>query len=86
MNSVKSRRQKKKTKKIGKEKILHFLIFTVIYVIFVMWISGMGQHYFPQPIHVGFGQYLDLQVGIYLIGLGLYFPLAMLIYKKSKEK
>lgn len=74
------------TKKETKVNFLHWIIFTLIYIISLMWLSGMGQHYFPEPIHVGFGQYFDLSIGILILGISIYITIATVIFKKIKLK
>ena len=74
------------TKKETKMSFLHWTIFTLIYIIFLMWLSGMGQHYFPEPIHVGVGQYFDLSTGVLILGISIYITIATVIFKKIKLK
>lgn len=63
--------------KKGKSKIskYRYLIVLLAYAAISMWIYGMTQTYFVNPIvSIGAGQYLDLRVGItvvFLFGIGI---------------
>ena len=86
MGAVQSRRKARKTRNEVKKKFLQFLIFTVFYAIFLMWVSGMTAHYYPEPIGIGWGQYIDLQIGLLIIGGTLYFMIMTLILRKTKRR
>lgn len=71
----------KKKKGIG-----NFIIFTLIYAIFLMWLVGTLSHYYPAPVHVGGGQYFDLSIGAVIIGGSIFIMLAAILYKKINKK
>lgn len=75
---------KKNTKK--RMKKYHWLITLTITVIVSMWIYGMVRVYFPDPLDVGFGQYLDLGTGIVIFTLVLSGIIVGLIFKKGKKR
>lgn len=82
MNGVKSSRMSKKEKKEHKKEIIGGMLFTLVYGIFLMWISGMAQAYFPGLVSPGGGQYFDVSLGIIVVGTALYFVLVS--YFKNK--
>lgn len=80
---VKSKRKKNERKKENiRQRLIYLLIFTVLYAVFLMWSYGNVNHYFPEPIHVGLGQYFDLSIGIIILGTTIYMALAGIFYKK----
>lgn len=84
--SVKSSRMSKKEKKEIRVGIIGFVIFTIIYGVFLMWISGMAQAYFPTLVSPGGGQYFDVPIGIIIIGSSVYFVLAAYLFKNKFTK
>ena len=84
--SVKSSRMSKKEKKEIRVGIIGFVIFTIIYGVFLMWISGMAQAYFPTLVSPGGGQYFDVPIGIIIIGSSVYFVLAAYLFKNKFSK
>lgn len=86
MNQVKSSRMTKKEKKEKKESqkdMIRWIVLTLGYAIFLMWVSGMTQAYFPNVITPGGGQYFDLQIGFIIIGTSVYFILSAWILKSK---
>lgn len=84
--SVKSSRMSRKEKKESRKGIISWAIFTLIYAIFLMWISGMAQAYFPTLVSTGAGQYFDVPIGIIIIGSSVYFVLAAYLFKNKFSK
>ena len=82
-DKVKSSRTSKKAKKEHKKETVGAVLFTLAYVIFLMWISGMAQAYFPSLASPGGGQYFDVQIGIIVAGTALYFALATCLFKNK---
>jgi len=81
--SVKSQRMNnKRNKKERKKAFLKWMILTFGYAVFLMWISGMAQTYFPTVIGVGAGQYFDLYIGIIILGTSIYFIMSGYLLKK----
>lgn len=62
-----------KKEELSSKDWLHYTIFVTIWVLFVMWLYGMADTYFPDPIHIGFGQYLDIAQGIIILGFTVFF-------------
>ena len=81
--SVTSSRKKTKKEIERRRGMRDFIIFTVIYAIFLMWLSGMAQFYFPEAVSPGGGQYFDIYIGIFIIGNALYIMIAACILKKK---
>lgn len=84
--SVKSSRMSRKEKKEIRVGIIGFVIFTIIYGVFLMWVSGMAQAYFPTLVSPGGGQYFDVPIGIIIIGSSVYFVLAAYLFKNKFTK
>lgn len=84
--SVKSNRMSRKEKKEIGKGMLSWVIFTIAYAIFLMWISGMAQAYFPTLVSPGGGQYFDVPIGIIIIGSSLYFVLVAYLFKNKFSK
>jgi len=78
-----SRKKSKKEIQRARKGMRDFIVFTVIYAIFLMWISGMSQFYFPEVVSPGGGQYFDIYIGIFIIGSALYIMIAAYILKKK---
>ena len=62
----------------------HWLIILMITTITSMWIYGMVKIYYPDPIYIGFGQYLDLGTGIVIFTLILAGFIIGILFKKKK--
>lgn len=69
-----------------KVKKYHWLIILITTVFVSMWIYGTTSVYFPDPLYIGFGQYLDLAVGIILMTLFLSGAIISIIFKKEKKR
>ena len=74
---------KKMTKKMKK---IYWLIIFGITIITTMWIYGNVVHYFPIPLYIGFGQYLDIGTGIIIVSLLLLGFIIGVVFKKEKKK
>lgn len=84
--SVKSQRMSNKTKKKERKKaFIKWIVLTLGYAGFLMWISGMTQVYLPTVVGIGAGQYLDLYIGIVILGTSIYFILSGYLLKNYKE-
>lgn len=68
-----------------KAKKYHLLIIFTITVISTMWIYGMVKIYFPTPLDVGFGQYLDVGTGVVIGFLLIIGFIIGLLFKKKKN-
>ena len=66
-------------------KKYHWLITLAITVVISMWIYGMVRVYFPDPVDIGFGQYLDIGVGVIIFTLVISGFIVGLLFK-TKEK
>lgn len=66
-------------------KKYHWLIALIATVFVSMWIYGMTSVYFPDPLDIGFGQYLDLSIGIIIVTLFLLGFIIAVIFKKEKR-
>lgn len=85
--NVKSRRnKKKKPKSERKDKIIKWVVFTLIYAIFLMWVSGMILHYYPDPVNVGAGQYFDIYIGLLILGGSVFFIFASILINKLRKR
>lgn len=70
-------------KKNNIEKELRvWLFFTVIYIFFIMYLFGMAKVYYPDPIHLGLGQYIDLGAGVIYGGIAIYSTIMVIMFKK----
>jgi sterol desaturase/sphingolipid hydroxylase (fatty acid hydroxylase superfamily) len=79
-------RMSRKEKMENRKGILGWVIFTVVYAIFLMWVSGMAQAYFPTLVSPGGGQYFDVPIGIIIIGSSFYLILAAYLFKNKFSK
>ena len=81
-----SKVQSKRNKKKGSQRAnkTQWVIITIFTVIVMMWLYGMTTHYFPTPIPVGLGQYLDISAGVVIIGLLFSGFIITIILKKKK--
>jgi len=75
-----------KDNKIKKRVRKYYWIITIfVTIVFTMWLYGMTQIYMPTPIDIGFGQYIDVGVGVVIISLLLLgFLLGLLLKRKKK--
>lgn len=73
-------RIKKKTKKY------QWVIILMIGILVAMWIYGMSRHYFPDPVHIGSGQYLDISTGIIIVALLFAGIIIKILFKKKKKR
>jgi len=80
---VQSKRSKNKAN--PKINITQWIIITLVTVVATMWLYGMATHYFPNPVHVGGGQYFDLGMGIVVFGILLCGLLITIMVKKFKK-
>ena len=67
-------------------KKYHWLIILCITTFTAMYVYGMTRVYFPDPLDIGFGQYLDLSVGIVIFSLILSGFVVGVIFKKEKRR
>ncbi|KKL99094.1 hypothetical protein LCGC14_1817810 [marine sediment metagenome] len=74
------RRIKKKVKKY------HWLIILIVTTITSMWIYGMVKVYYPDPLYIGFGQYLDLGTGIIIFSLILSGFVVGIFFNQKKKR
>ncbi len=77
---MKRRNLKRKVKKY------RWIIVLIITVIGAMYVYGMAKHYFPEPMYLGVGQYMDIATGIIIVGLLLAGTLTTTLFKKNKKK
>ena len=82
MSVTSSRKKSKKEIESTRKAMKHFVVFTLIYAICLMWLSGMAQFYLPGVLSPGGGQYFDIYLGIIIIGSSLYVMIAAWILKK----
>jgi len=69
-----------------KIKKYHWLIILVVTTLIAMYVYGMVKIYFPDPLNIGFGQYLDLGTGIIIVSLLLSGFIVAAIFSKNKKK
>ena len=84
IGKVQSKRSKKKTN--PEINIKRWVVVTIATVIATMYIYGMTKIYFPNPVHLGGGQYFDLGMGIIIFGILLCGFLISVIANKLKKK
>lgn len=73
-------KNKKKVKKY------QWLIVLIITTVIAMYLYGMTRVYFPDPIPIGFDQYLDVGVGIVIFCLVISGFIVAAIFGKDKKK
>lgn len=61
------------------------MVFIVI-LFLIMYVYGMANTYFPDPMYMGSGQYLDISVGITVIGLVIFGLILAVFFKKEMAK
>lgn len=77
-------RKQRGMKKIdGMEAGIWFTL-TLLYVLFVSILSGWIKETFPEVTHLG-SLPLDLQTGVWVLGVAMWLPISMLL-KKQFEK
>lgn len=69
-------------RKLTKYQWVGILILTTLVA---MYLYGMTKIYLPDPVHLGFGQYLDLATGIVIVALFLSGAAIAIIFKKRKK-
>ena len=69
-----------------KVKKYHWIIILALGTLASMYIYGMTRIYFPTPVPIGWGQYLDIATGIVIIGLLLSGAIIRILFKKDKNK
>ncbi len=84
VGKVQSKRSKKKGSPVI--NIRQWVIITIITVITTMYLYGMAKTYFPNPVHLGGGQYFDLGMGIIIFGILVSGFLITIIANKLKRK
>lgn len=67
-------------------KKYHWLIILMVTTITAMYVYGMTKIYFPTPVHIGFGQYLDIGTGIIIVSLILSGAIIAVLFKKRKKR
>ncbi len=67
-------------------KKYQWLLILCITTVIAMWVYGMTKVYFPDPLDVGFGQYLDLGTGIVIFTLVISGFIVAVIFKKEKRR
>ena len=69
----------------GKAKFWHWIIFTLIYFLVLMYVSGMVGVYL-EPIHLGGGHYINVGVVILFLRVFIYLGLGRFIFKNINKK
>lgn len=85
MSKVQSKRSTKNKESEGSSP-KGLIILTIIYGGVLMYLYGMSRIYFPDPVHIGFGQYFDVGIGILFFGLALYGIIIGVLLKKIKKR
>lgn len=67
-------------------KKYHWLITLCITTLVAMYVYGMTRIYLPDPVAIGFGQYVDIGVGIVIFCLVISGFIVGVLFKKPKEK
>ena len=67
-------------------KKYHWLLILCITPITAMYVYGMTKVYLPEPLDIGFGQYLDIATGIIIVSLILSGFIVAVIFKKEKKR
>jgi len=83
---VKTKRTRKGNSAVdSRVSVISFIIFTALYIVFLMWLYGTVNHYI-QPIHVGAGQYFDVGVAIIIIAIAIYTAIASYIFNVVRNE
>lgn len=69
-------------KKICTKEMVIILIITTL---FTMWLYGMAKVYFPDPIYLGAGQYIDIATGIIIIAFFIFGTVLSLKFKSNLD-
>ena len=69
-----------------KVKKYQWLITLAMTVVVSMWVYGMVRVYFPDPMDIGFGQYLDLGTGIVIFTLVISGFIVAALFKTNKKR
>lgn len=77
---------KKKKNIKTKLKEYQWVTILIISIFIAMYVYGMVKIYFPDPIHIGVGQYLDIATGVTIVGLLLSGIILTIIFKKNKRE
>lgn len=84
---------KKKSKLSTAHKIRHntelgfkWATITVVYVMLVAILYGTSYYYFPEPISIGFGLYLDISTAVLYTALAIWSVATIVVIKNSKLK
>lgn len=75
---------RKKNIKKKLEKYQWGCILTIT-VLVAMYVYGMTTHYFPNPIHLGAGQYIDIATGVIILAILFSSFIVAIIFKKKKK-
>ena len=67
-------------------KKYQWVITLCITTVIAMWIYGMVRIYYPDPLYVGIGQYMDLGTGIIIFTLVISGLIVTAIFKKTKKR
>lgn len=67
-------------------KKYQWLLILCITTITAMYVYGMTKVYLPEPLDIGFGQYLDIATGIIIVSLILSGFIVAVIFKKEKRR
>lgn len=82
-------KRKLKRKQMNLKGILYYISFSIPYILFMMYIYGMAEHYYPDPIEFAPGQYISIGLGIILFGTLLFIIISSIftyyIIKKLKK-
>lgn len=66
------------------KKYQGIIILIIITVPVTMYIYGMTEVYFPDPIHMGAGQYIDVATGVIIMALLLSGVIITILFKKKR--
>lgn len=77
---MKNKNTKRKVKKY------HWLIILIVTTVITMWVYGNTKIYLPEPIHIGFGQYLDVGTGIVIFSLIFLGIILGILFKSQKKR
>jgi len=69
-----------------KIKKYHWLIVLGVTTFIAMYIYGMTKVYFPEPLDIGFGQYLDIATGVIIISLLFSGYIIAILFKKKDKR
>ena len=72
--------------KLLKVKRYHWLIALLTTTFVAMYVYGMTAVYLPDPLYIGFGQYLDVGTGIAIFCLVLSGIFVGMLFRKDNKK